>query len=281
MNYNLNSDECVLEFSSKLLLDRYPELINKSSIQDCLKNIESLGICEMDIDGVMQQSNVLTCDITTDFNGIVLPDRLAIKSCIHNHNKYRVQKYGNSGNEINKMVKTSHRKFRMIIYDKGKELRKRKNAGFLGMVNDRDTMLQYFDGKHRVEANIKTQKQIRQLFQTETTELMAVLNSKANPLLTLFDEVFVFPEEPDQMNNVMPEPLSHSKLKMVKNALLLKECEYDMEKVDLILNNTLSPNTDKSKYRAELNKMLNSYPLPNKNIQVMKKVRDSIENCVN
>ena len=169
----------------------------------------------------------------------------------------------------------------MIIYDKGKDLRKKTNAEFLAMLNDIDSMLEYYDGKFRVEANVTTKEQIRKLFQTNTTGLMDVLNSKTNPLLTLFDEVFVFPEEPDQMNNVMPEPLSHTKLKMVKNALLLKECEYDMEKVDLILNNTLSPNTDKSRYRAELNKMLNTYPLPNKNIQVMKKVRDSIENCVN
>jgi hypothetical protein len=64
---------------------------------------------------------------------------------------------------------------------------------------------------------------------------------------------------------------------MVKNALLLEACEYDMEKVDLILNNTLSPNTDKSKYRAELNKLLNSYPQPNKNIQVMKQIREALQ----
>jgi hypothetical protein len=178
------------------------------------------------------------------------------------------------------MVKTKSRQLRMIIYDKGKELRKKTNADFLGMVNDMDTMLGYYDGKFRVEANVNTKEQIRQLFQTNTTDLMDVLNSKANPLLTLFDDVFVFPEEPDQQNQVMPEPLSHTKLKTVKNALLLKECEYDMEKVDLILNNTLSPNTDKSKYRAELNKLLNSYPLPNRNIQMMKKVRESIENSV-
>ncbi len=281
MNYNLNSDKCVVEFSSKLLLDRYPELINRNNIRDCLLNFESLGFCDMDVDGVMQESEVLTCDITTDISGIVQPDRLAIKSCIRNHNKFRVQKYGNSGSEINKMVKTSHRKIRMIIYDKAKELRKKKNAGFLGLVNDQSSMLDYFDGKFRIEANINTQKQIRQLFQTDTTDLMAILQSQANPLLTLFDEVFVFPEEPDQDNHDMPSPLSHKDLKTVKNALLLEKCGYDMEMIDLVLKNTLSPRTDKSKYRAVFNKLLNSYPLPNKNMQVMKTVRDLIECSVN
>jgi hypothetical protein len=105
-----------------------------------------------------------------------------------------------------------------------------------------------------------------------------VLKSEANPLLTIFDEVFAFPKEPEQQNQAMPLPLSYPKLRMVKNALILEACEYDMEKVDLVLNSTLSPNTDKSKYRAELNKLLNSYPLPNKNIALMKKIREEIAN---
>jgi len=280
MNYSLLNNECLIEFSSKLLLDRYPELINKNNIYDCFKNIENIGICKIDIEGAVQDSELLTCDITKDFSGIAQPDRLAMKSCLRNLNKYRVQKYGYSGNEVIKMVKTSSRKNRLIIYDKGKELRKKTNTDFLGMVNDSDALIEYFDGKFRVEANIKTQKQIRQLFQTDTTNLIDVLNSKENPLLTIFDDFFSFPEEPDQKNQKMLSPLSYPKLKMVKNALFLEACKYDMEKVDLILNNTLSPNTDKSKYRAELNNLLNSYPQPNKNIQVMKKVRELIDNSV-
>jgi len=277
MNYSLLDNTCILEFSSKLLLDRYPELINRNNIHECFENIEEIGFCEVDIDGIINHSELLTCDVTKDISGIVQPDRLAMKSCLINHNKFRVQKYGNSGHTVNKMVKTSNRQLRMIIYDKEKELRKKTNAEFLGMLNDVDSMLAYFAGKFRVEANINTKEQIRQLFHTETTDLLDVLDSKANPLLTMFDEVFTFPEEPDQHNLAMPSPLSLQTLKMVKNALLLEACEYDMEKVDLILNNTLSPNTDKSKYRAELNKLLNSYPQPNKNIQVMKKIREALQ----
>ncbi len=281
MNYSLQDNSCIIEFSSKVLLERYPELINKNNIHHCLQNLEKIGFCRIDIDGIINDSELLTCDITKDISGIIQPDRLAMKSCLINHNKFRVQKYGNSGYTVDKMVKTSNRKLRIIIYDKGKELQKQTNAEFLGMLKDTDNLLAYYDGKFRIEANINTKEQIRQLFQTENTYLLDVLNSQANPLLTIFDEVFVFPDEPDQQNQVMPSPLSHTKLKMVKNALLLEACEYDMEKVDLLLNNTLSPNTDKSKYRAELNKMLNSYPLPNTNIQVMKKIRGALDDGIN
>jgi hypothetical protein len=281
LNYSLQDDTCIIEFSSKLLLDRYPELINRNNIHKCFEDLGSIGFCELDIDGIVHHSELLTCDVTSDISGIVQPDRLGMKSCLVNHNKFRVQKYGNNGYTVNKMVKTTNRQLRMIIYDKGKELRKKNNAEYLAMLSDADSLLSYFDGKFRVEANINTKEQIRQLFHTKTTDLLDVLNSDANPLLTLFDEVFVFPEEPEKQNQEMPSPLSHPKLKTVKNALLLQACEYDMEKVDLVLNNTLSPCTDKSKYRAELNKMLNSYPQPNKNIAVMKRVRQEIAKCIN
>ena len=277
MDYSLQDDRCVIEFSSKVLLDRYPELININNIQQCFENINSIGFCEMDVDGIIHNSELLTCDVTSDISGIVQPDRLAMKSCLVNHNKFRVQKYGNSGYTVNKMVKTTNRQLRMIIYDKGKELRKKTNAEYLAMLSDADSLLSYFDGKFRVEANINTKQQIRQLFQTKSTDLLDVLNSEANPLLTIFDEVFAFPEEPEHLKQVMPSPLSFPKLRMVKNALLLAACEYDMEKVDLLLNNTLSPNTDKSKYRAELKRLLNTYPVPNKNIQVMKQIREALQ----
>jgi len=280
LNYSLQDNRCVIEFSSKVLLDRYPELININNIQQCFENINRIGFCEMDVDGIIHNSELLTCDVTSDISGIVQPDRLAMKSCLVNHNKFRVQKYGNSGYTVNKMVKTRNRQLRMIIYDKGKELRKKTNADYLAMLSDPDAMLSYFDDKFRVEANINTKEQIRQLFHTKTTELLDVLNSDANPLLTLFDEVFVFPEEPEPQNLEMPSPLSHPKLKTVKNALLLAACEYDMEKVDLVLNNTLSPLTDKSKYRSELNKLLNSFPLPNKNIKVIKQIQEALKSSI-
>jgi len=281
MDYSFMKDSCVIEFSSKLLIDRYPELINKNNIHDCFQNFVNIGLCKMDIDSVVSDCELLTCDITTDLSGIAQPDRLAIKACISKPNKFRVQKYGNSGHVIDKLVKTPNRKLRMIIYDKGKELRKMPNAEFIGMVNNKEAMLDYFKGKFRIEVNIKTKEQIRRLFNTETTSLLDVLNSKANPILTIFDEVFTFPEEQDQSNYEMPSPLSYTDLKTVKNALLLEKCEYDMEKIDIILNNTLSPNTDKSKYRTKFIKLLNSYPQPNKNIQVMKNIRELIESSVN
>ena len=276
MNFGLQNNTCIIEFSSKLLLDRYPELINKNNIHDCLRNLNNVGFCTLDIDGILQDSELLSCDSTTDMSGIVHPDKLAIKSCLNNYDKFRLQKYGYNGFTVTKMVTTTNRQIRITLYDKGKELKMKKNANFIGMLADSEAMLAHFDGIYRLETNIKTKSQIRHLFKTDTTKLMDVLNSDANPLLTLFDEVFTLPEEPKQQLNEMPSPLAYPELKMIKNALLLEKCEYDMEKVDNILRRTLSPNTNKKSYRDEFKNLLNSYPQSNKNIQVMKKIREKL-----
>lgn len=43
-------DELVLEFTGKILLDKYSQLINSDTIKDCLNNINSLQICRLDVE---------------------------------------------------------------------------------------------------------------------------------------------------------------------------------------------------------------------------------------
>jgi hypothetical protein len=274
ISYSVESSKCIIEFSGKLLGDKYLELINVNNIHNCFDTINSLGFCELDAGGIIADSNVISCDITTDIAGITMPDKTAIKACFKSLNKFQVQKYGNSGHVISKQVKTNNRKIRLSIYDKGKELRKRTNTPFLGMVKDKAAMLEYFNGRFRLEANVRTVQQIKDLLLIETNEMLDVLNSNANALLTLFDEVFDFPEEPTKQ---LPAPLSYPNLRTIKNVLLLEACEFDMEKVELVLATALSPNTNKRKYRAELKKLLNTVPQQNRNVEVMKKIRATLE----
>jgi len=37
-----------LEFSSKILKEKYPDLISKDTIKECLTNINQLNICDID-----------------------------------------------------------------------------------------------------------------------------------------------------------------------------------------------------------------------------------------
>lgn len=46
----LNKPKLIIEFSAKVLLDSYIDLINKNNIRQCLENINKLNIIELDID---------------------------------------------------------------------------------------------------------------------------------------------------------------------------------------------------------------------------------------
>jgi len=269
-------DKCVIEFSAKVLLDRYPELINKNNIHSCFDNINNLGLCKLHVQEIVNDSEFLSCDATRDIGGITMPDKLAIKSCIRNLNKFRVQKYGNSGHTLTKEVKTKSRQIRLSFYDKYKELNKACNRDFLDELDHKYGLLAYFNGKFRVEANIKTISQIRQLFHVDSNRLMDVLNSPANPLLTWFDEALELPDNCTPFLTETKSLLSYNKLSELKNALLLQACDYDIEKLDLVLNNCLSPNTNKGRYRNKFVNLINEYQKPNQNIQVMRSVREKL-----
>ncbi|MEE1098610.1 MAG: hypothetical protein UHY58_01670, partial [Alistipes sp.] len=55
-----------IEFSSKILLERYPELISKYTIRQCLENLNKLGICTIDVDGVLKHGWIIKADVTKD-----------------------------------------------------------------------------------------------------------------------------------------------------------------------------------------------------------------------
>jgi len=274
IGYNLINNKCIVEVSGKVLGDRYPELINKDNIGYCFNEINSLGVCEMNIDGIISDSELVSCDITRDVEGISMPEQLTLKSCLKHFNKFQVQKYSNSGFTATKMVKTKSRQIRLSFYDKHKELLKAGNSAFLDNLKDKKELLDYYDSRFRVEANVRTVSQIRNLFETDDNSLISVLNSSANPLLKLFDSVFVVPEADETSKDV--QLLSYDNFSELKDALFLQACNYDPDTIDIVLNNCLSPNTNKRKYRTKFHKIINSRPAQNKNVGLMRKVRDGL-----
>ena len=176
----------------------------------------------------------------------------------------------------NKVVKTRNRQVRLSIYDKIKEMHKATNKEFLDLLDDKAGVLEYFNGRFRLEANVKTISQIKTICNTEGNSLAEVLNSDANPLLTIFDSVFRLPEPDEAGQNEIQTLLSYRNLSELKNALLIKACGNDLAQIDLVLNNCLSPKTNKGKYRARLVKLINKQSLPNQNMQVMNSIRNKL-----
>lgn len=277
INNNLKDDKCVIEFSAKILRDQYPELINKNTIHKCFENINSLNICKLDIDKTVNDSEVISMDITIDLTGIEMPDKVAIKTCLNNLNKYHIEKYSRNGLVIMKDVKDNSRKIRLSIYDKYKEINYAKHRQFLESLENKDALLAYFSGKFRIEANVKSFKQIRELCRTESRKLLDILNTDANPLLTLYDEVFNIPNQSKGNEDEKKSLLSFDRLSELKDALLLKACDNDLENVELVLNNYLAPTTNKKTYKEKYIKLLNADPVTNYNIELMTRIRGLID----
>ena len=86
---NRDRNELIIEFSGKILLDDYPQLICTSTIHQCLENINNLGICKLDVEPIIEHSQVLKCDVTQDVPYENLSQLTSkIVRGIKNHQKY-------------------------------------------------------------------------------------------------------------------------------------------------------------------------------------------------
>lgn len=281
INESVVDEKCIIETSAKVLGDRYPELINADNIDYCFERINALGICRLDIKNILADSKLISADVTEDLYGINVPDGLAIKTCLKSLNKFHIKKYSNCGFVVANTVKTQNRKIRISIYAKYKELHKAGNTQFLDILDNRFGVLAYFNGRSRIEANIRTIAQIKELLQIDDNNLMDALNSSANPLLTLFDTIFDIKSNPEPRASDLHTLLSYRKLSDLKNALLVNACDNDIGQIELVLQNCLSPHTNKGKYMAKLKRLINEKPLPNENIRVMGEIRKSLVKTVN
>ena len=220
---NYQHNELIIEFTGKILLDNYTNLINIYTAKDCLTQINRLGICHLNIDSIMNDCNVVKCDVTKDVESNQIQDITNnIRQNLSNYKKWITRSYQKEGITIENVVKTQKYKKRLIIYDKAKELQTTNNQHFLNAISHPDEMLLYFNNKIRFELNINTMDQIRKLLNIPNNSLLEVLASKANPILSVIDEAIKY-------NDFQQKKLT---LREYEHNLLLKECNYDMSAVE-------------------------------------------------
>ena len=109
------------------------------------------------------------------------------KQDLSNYDKWEVEKYPN-GICLRNKVTTDRYKKRVCIYDKGKELKQQTNSSFLQSLHQSQRLLDYFQDKVRFELNIGTMVQVKRMLKIGDNSLIEVLNSTANPLLSVIDE---------------------------------------------------------------------------------------------
>ena len=230
---NYQHNELVLEFTGKILLDNYVNLINIYTAKDCLSQINRLGFCHLNVDSIMEDCNVVKCDVTKDIECSPIQDITTnVRQNLSNYKKWITRPYHKEGITIENVVKTPRYKKRLIIYDKAKELQSADNRYFLNAVSNPNEILSYFNNKTRFELNINTMDQIRNLLNIPNNSLSAVLASAANPILSVIDEAIKY-------NDCQHRPMN---LRDYEHCLLLKECNYDLNAVEAKVR-TLSAKT--------------------------------------
>ena len=226
--------ETVIEFSGKILLGRYPELINKNNFNYCIECINAIGFCRIDTAMLCEHGKVCVVDVTKDVtyqNVAGLSEWL--RTSITNHRKYLARNI--SGNlVIEKNVKTRGCKRRLTVYDKEKELLRAGNRDFISCLHDQDSLLSYFKGKVRFEFNLNSKQAIRETLNIQDTSIDEILNSAENPIYNFIDEVIT------EDSKGAGAELSWTDR---KNLALLRDCGMDMAKVEAEIRKYASKGT--------------------------------------
>lgn len=186
-----------LEFSSKILGQDYPKLISKDTIRQCLVNFNKLGLCLIDVDGVLNTGCITAMDVTTDKDMPLTNEVLdALARNVNQYRRYKWNHYEGEGITFQRDVKAKDCKESFTIYNKEKELEKTENRQWLSTLDDQAALLGHFKGKTRFEVKLPTKRKIQATLGLKDTYIADILNCDRNVLLYVFNRIFGHKEEP-------------------------------------------------------------------------------------
>lgn len=176
-----------IEFSSKILKERYAELINRDTIRQCLLNINSLEIYTLDVNGILHHGWVIRADITKDVD-LMLTDEVlgAMNQNVSNYRRFKWRQYDGKGITFTKDV--IYGKEEIKVYNKYQELLSHSRK-FVDSLENRNEIMDYFYGKTRFEITLKSEKQIRERLGVGTG-IKDFFNAIDSPVREQFDRVF-------------------------------------------------------------------------------------------
>lgn len=211
-----------LEFSSKILLERYPELISKDTICQCLENLNRLGICTIDVDGILRNGWVIKSHVTEDVDLLLTDEVLnALNQNVSNYRRFKWSHYDHNGITFTKDV--VYGKESITIYNKYKELLSHSRK-FVDSLPNRNEIMDYFYGKTRFEIRLENVAQIKERLGVNNS-IKDFFNALNTPIREQFDRVF----------DVSAKRLDSSKCKGWDEwaiAHLLDYYKYDLKRIE-------------------------------------------------
>lgn len=219
-----------ITFTSKILLDDYPDFINRDNIRLCLEKVKEISNINFNIDRVMSEGVVTSCDFTVDvpitrlegLYGDLKKLKTLLPLCNKNNQEYPCSAYKNGSISVQRAVSSDKSKLRITIYDKPYELRRRCNADFRSCLQNEEVFMNHFAGKVRIEINAYTTVQIKRWLNIADTRIHTVVNATENPIKNAIEEVFVPVNVSDmRITQTMQEKIS-----------VLKHYNWDMAAVE-------------------------------------------------
>lgn len=240
IHMNALSGKLTMEFSSKLLLDDYPQLITIDTLPLCLHNIVKYGICKLDIESIIKNHYCSKIHITKDINMQLTPEILnTMNMHVENYRRYSWQRYENNAILFKKNVETRGAQEEIIVYNKEKEISLPKNKAFLAKLSNPEVVLEYFKGKTRFEMKYEGKKKIKKGLKIENTSLQDIMQAEQNPLLNQFDKIFTA-----EKKDVVPDFLINNIITYGQFNILrfhngnLKKIEQEMKDMGLYKNSS-------------------------------------------
>ena len=203
---NYRSNRMTIEFSSKILLDDYPLLISNQTFEQCLSNIEKLGICQLGADSIINDCYFNKIYITKDVNLELTSDILnRLNQCTGDYRRYKWNRYPDAI-LFTKNVKAEDCRESISIYNKEVEINLSRNKPFLNKTGNAASILDYFEGKTRFEVKLENKRKIQKELGIENTDYHSVMSTSKNMILSQFDKIFTsnIPQSDTmQINNIV------------------------------------------------------------------------------
>lgn len=187
---NYRSNYMTIEFSSKILLKDYPLLISADTFRQCLTNIETLGICKLDIDAIINSCYFSKLHITRDVD-LCLTSKILdrLNQCTKEYRRYNWRRY-TDGITFSRNVKAQDCRESIIIYNKEVELALYRNKPFLTKTDAQSSIINHFRDKTRFEVQLENKRKIQKELEISNTDYQSVMFSQKNIILAQFEKVF-------------------------------------------------------------------------------------------
>ena len=187
---NQLSNRMTIEFSAKLLLEDYPQLISKDTFRQCLRNMERIGLCKLDIDAICKDCEFNKLHITKDIDMRLNDTTLnTLNHYTNNYRRYKWKRYENDSISFKKDVRSKDCREEIIIYNKEKEIVASKNKQFLAMLSNSTQITEYFRGKVRFEVKLENKRKIMRDLDIVDTSFQSVMSANPNAVLTQFNNL--------------------------------------------------------------------------------------------